>query len=329
MLPREADRPEHRERVEHQFSRGYHRDERRTGRRDPLLRRRLVQRANGIPRRRRGELAVDQQRGGLVLQRLERADRFPELLASTQVLGDGVHAPPDEPGRGARAQGRRHAEDAVVVDIGQGLGDRQPGDAHDADVGRHIRTAADLDRHRRVVRVDDAPLGVTGGNQEQSRRADAERRPRRTAQHAVGDRESAGDHCGGGAVGDPALHGTRCVTVDETRHRARDDRRRHDARQQRRCRRLDDARGVHQRAALPADVLGEVDGVEAVGDELTPPRRQFTDRERVERSARAVEWGVPCRERGHRVGELTLFIGETDGHRGSFPSRAARHACCR
>ena len=53
---------------------------------EPVLLDGFVDGAHRIPGRRRGQLGVDQQHRGLVLQRLEGADRFAELFAGADVV---------------------------------------------------------------------------------------------------------------------------------------------------------------------------------------------------------------------------------------------------
>ena len=86
VFPGVADRAEHQQRIERQIGTGGHRHHRGRRRGQPVLLERFVDRPHRVPGRRRGHLGVDQQHRGLVLQRLEGADRLAELFAGADVV---------------------------------------------------------------------------------------------------------------------------------------------------------------------------------------------------------------------------------------------------
>ena len=75
---------------------------------------------------------------------------------------------------------------------------------------------------------------------------------------------------------------------------------------------------------LPADLIGQVNRVEPVDDELIPPLRQFTAGHRVECLAGLVDRRVTLRELGHGFGQLLLFGSQRDRHRGPPTGAAGR-----
>ena len=212
---------------------------------------------------------------------------------------------------------------------------------HDADIDGLVSALERVDPDSGAGRIDDEPedlvLGVggrfaDGSDQKQVGRTHPRRRGRGSGEHPACLRRPGRDttrirqqyRCRLTA-GQPRQHRTlRLGLVGELGERAGDDRRHQRAWQHRGRGGLEHAGTVQQRAALPADLIGQVNRVKPVDDELIPPLRQFTAGHRVECLAGLVDRRVTLRELGHGFGQLLLFGSQRDRHRGPPTGAAGR-----
>ena len=171
VFPGETDGAEHRQGVEHQVRDRRDRDRRRPGRGEPVLVERFVRGTHRIPGRRGGQLAVDQQHGRAVLQRLEGADDLAELLPGAQVRGDRLDTPLRDAGRRAGHQTHHDACRAVGVDAGEhvGLVGAVVVESQDPHIADEVGAVRRFDRRGGLAGVHRHPhhLAVAGAGGEQ------------------------------------------------------------------------------------------------------------------------------------------------------------------
>ena len=186
------------------------------------------------------------------------------------------------------------------------------GEVEHADVGAQVGALLLLDSEATApesrassANHSSAPSSVRAANRIRCAAQDSQLRLRRAVEPPAGLRRvpPGQSECSGSTTTAVAPAARSAINdaagrIGETRHGTCGHRAQQRAGQQRRRGGLDHAGHIGEGAALPADLLGQVHGVKAAGDEFLPPGRQFASRDRIEGRAGLVDRRVP----GRRIG---------------------------